>query len=606
MAIKKISQLDEALTVNDDDYLLISRGGTSNYKVKTETIAAKLAESTDLDEVNDVVITTAEDKDILSCFVSGGVTTWINKKLSDISLGDFGGKTNLKLDDLGIPDDNTDLNATTSQHGLLSKLPGGTNISLRGDGTFGASSQKLDDFGAPDDNTDLNATTLRHGLLPKLSGDGSNVFRGDGSFSDLQLSELSGVSLTTPETDQVLAYNGANWINKYAESGVGGGHTIQNSGTNLETKTVLNFKNGLVAAVNGQSIDIECSLRENAIIGGGFDFFQRTAPATWTSVFERVSGAYPVTRKFGPDRWAVQCNETATDGTKVEVRRYNAALTGDTAGTKVAAFRRSAVGKIAAYQIIEASTSMALIPKTVSFQVSLRAGGNAQSVRVGIAKWTGTANAPSVRPIAASTTWTADPALAASFTWLANSASITVPTASFVTSKVNVDLSTHTTLTNLIVFIYNDENTTAANDVLYVKNAGLYPDKTQTQVWLPRPLELELVLCQSYFWKNYLIDSAPGSSGTPAYVFFETSVGAEWYLTVVFGVTMRVNPTITFLSKNGLTARASNFGGTDYGLDSAKFAVGNTKQVSVYNNSGSLMTIGGNFVYLGITADSEI
>lgn len=42
----------------------------------------------------------------------------------------------IKLDDLGTPDDNTDLNASTSVHGLLRKLPGGTTTFLRGDGSF--------------------------------------------------------------------------------------------------------------------------------------------------------------------------------------------------------------------------------------------------------------------------------------------------------------------------------------------------------------------------------------------------------------------------------------------------------------------------------------
>jgi hypothetical protein len=41
-----------------------------------------------------------------------------------------------KLDDLNLPDDNTDLNASTTRHGLLSKLPGGTTTFLRGDGTW--------------------------------------------------------------------------------------------------------------------------------------------------------------------------------------------------------------------------------------------------------------------------------------------------------------------------------------------------------------------------------------------------------------------------------------------------------------------------------------
>ena len=47
-----------------------------------------------------------------------------------------GGSDSLKLDDLATPDDNTDLNASTSLHGLLQKLPGGTTTFLRADGSF--------------------------------------------------------------------------------------------------------------------------------------------------------------------------------------------------------------------------------------------------------------------------------------------------------------------------------------------------------------------------------------------------------------------------------------------------------------------------------------
>lgn len=42
---------------------------------------------------------------------------------------------------------------------------------------------KLDDAGAPDDNTDLNATTSAHGLLPKLGGGTLNYLRADGTWS---------------------------------------------------------------------------------------------------------------------------------------------------------------------------------------------------------------------------------------------------------------------------------------------------------------------------------------------------------------------------------------------------------------------------------------
>jgi hypothetical protein len=42
---------------------------------------------------------------------------------------------------------------------------------------------KLDDFAIPDDNTDLNATSTYHGLLPKLSNNARQFLRGDGSWA---------------------------------------------------------------------------------------------------------------------------------------------------------------------------------------------------------------------------------------------------------------------------------------------------------------------------------------------------------------------------------------------------------------------------------------
>jgi len=48
--------------------------------------------------------------------------------------------SNLKLDNLAAPQDNTDLDATTSAHGLLPKLGGGTTNFLRADGTWAAPS----------------------------------------------------------------------------------------------------------------------------------------------------------------------------------------------------------------------------------------------------------------------------------------------------------------------------------------------------------------------------------------------------------------------------------------------------------------------------------
>ncbi len=51
-----------------------------------------------------------------------------------------GGSDAIKLDDLSAPDDNTDLDASTTKHGLMKKFPGGTTNFLREDGSFAAPS----------------------------------------------------------------------------------------------------------------------------------------------------------------------------------------------------------------------------------------------------------------------------------------------------------------------------------------------------------------------------------------------------------------------------------------------------------------------------------
>lgn len=47
----------------------------------------------------------------------------------------------------------------------------------------GADALKLDDLATPDDNTDLNASAIQHGLLPKLSNVVTEFLNGQGAFS---------------------------------------------------------------------------------------------------------------------------------------------------------------------------------------------------------------------------------------------------------------------------------------------------------------------------------------------------------------------------------------------------------------------------------------
>lgn len=43
----------------------------------------------------------------------------------------------------------------------------------------GSDAIKLDDLAAPDDNTDLNASTSKHGLMPKGNGNAEHTYKGD-------------------------------------------------------------------------------------------------------------------------------------------------------------------------------------------------------------------------------------------------------------------------------------------------------------------------------------------------------------------------------------------------------------------------------------------
>jgi hypothetical protein len=69
---------------------------------------------------------------------------------------------------------------------------------------------KLDDLTAPDDNTDLDATTSRHGLLPKLDGAVAKALLGNGTWGTPTLlnadipAALSGKTITTSTIDAQL------------------------------------------------------------------------------------------------------------------------------------------------------------------------------------------------------------------------------------------------------------------------------------------------------------------------------------------------------------------------------------------------------------------
>jgi len=122
-----------AATLSDADLMLVDDGGT-NKKValsdlRTHFWSAFVTYVTGLTEA-----VSAADEDILYAINTGSPlnltvgTLWDTRYVNDAMA--------IKLDDFATPDDNTDLNATATYHGLLPKLSNNSREFLRGDGSW--------------------------------------------------------------------------------------------------------------------------------------------------------------------------------------------------------------------------------------------------------------------------------------------------------------------------------------------------------------------------------------------------------------------------------------------------------------------------------------
>lgn len=109
-----------------------------------------------------------------------------------------GGGDSIKLDDLAAPDDNTDLDATITAHGLLPKLGGGTTNFLRADGTWAAPAG-----GAHD------AVTLNAAVADVLSLSSQELTADDAGADKLVFWDDSESKLTYATLGTGLSFTGA-------------------------------------------------------------------------------------------------------------------------------------------------------------------------------------------------------------------------------------------------------------------------------------------------------------------------------------------------------------------------------------------------------------
>ena len=131
------------------------------------TAAAGLMSAADKTKVDNLVDTTAGeeigDTDVVTVLKGG--STWKKALITRFWTWLMGKLPTFKLDAFAAPEDNTNLNASTSAHGLCPKFPGDNTKFLRGDGTFAEPSGTTDFTGD-------TGTGGEHGLVPApASGD---------------------------------------------------------------------------------------------------------------------------------------------------------------------------------------------------------------------------------------------------------------------------------------------------------------------------------------------------------------------------------------------------------------------------------------------------
>lgn len=110
-------------------------------------------------------------------------TTYLTAEVNDLSAA----VTWANVPDANITQSSVTQHQGAIDHGSIAGLTDDDHPQylLISDSTAVITQTKLDDFATPDDNTDLNATSTYHGLLPKLDNTGTKYLRDDGTWQSV-------------------------------------------------------------------------------------------------------------------------------------------------------------------------------------------------------------------------------------------------------------------------------------------------------------------------------------------------------------------------------------------------------------------------------------
>ncbi len=302
------------------------------------------------------------------------------------------------------------------------------------------------------------------------------------------------------------------------------------------------------AAPIGQAVQPQ----ENNLINSGFWFFQRQAPASYTTPSFNFSNGSTSVDAYGPDAFkaawqtaTLQCKRVDTNGaqeTGLNDRNY-------------ASWEQiTNAGKFMIYQFLEGEKTYGLSGQTVTRQVKLKAS-TTKTIWIGLVALGsgGTMDTIAATIISAWGANSTDPTLATNYTYVTSG--MAVPSGANGTTGTNgvtcsvttawqqfaITVTLPASAKNVAVVIWTDSQF-SANDVLSVAEEDLHFGSALRQR-VRQDIYEERRKVQAWFSKSYDMDTAPGTA-TESGEFRRTALTTQ-LLTAGdcrFPVTMRATP----------------------------------------------------------------
>lgn len=236
------------------------------------------------------------------------------------------------------------------------------------------------------------------------------------------------------------------------------------------------------SAVTGAKLESRVRPNYNYLINGDFAIDQRKQTAlTATSDF------------YCLDRWNLLINGSFAG------RMYQGTANPDTGSKYYGATTHStAAYRAGIEQIIESKNMWHLRGKDVILQARVRTTEASKDVRACVISWTGSEDSVVSNIV---NTWTSSTYTINNF-FINNASLATISVSSPVApgttwTDISVSHTVNASATNLIIFIFVNQQTMSANEELQVSKAGLY-EGTEMRTWMPRHIGEELELCQRY------------------------------------------------------------------------------------------------------------